>query len=256
MTKGTIDADATAWVSYEGKIITGNELDKVYDPAAGYAFDKFKFGVKDANGKDVKASDYTVKIVDQDGKEYKSGDTMKNAGTYSIVIESSAYEISNQTAVTFTISPMDMTDVTPGVMTKFDESAIEYVPFKKGGYDVAGLAVPGAANNELKIVLEQYDAKTTCGRPSPRPRPRVSTVTATALNSELAPNYTFATENGTVAEFRVVESSKVKFYDVAPSEWYSTLSLRPLPATSLGSRATTTASSSAPTTPSPAPTCA
>ena len=237
VTKGAIDADATAWVSYGGKVVEGNELDAEFDPKGGYAVNDFKFGVKDANGKDVATSDYTVKIVDQDGKEYKAGDTMKNAGTYSIVIESTAYDITNQTAVEFTIAPMALDNIKLGVVKQFEDSAIYYAPLKKEGYGLPYVAGTNWSldiqrnngteykaleeNSELKLTLEQYDAEAGVWKTVTTAKGEGECrVTVAPLNSSVASNYKFATEAGTVVDFRVVDESKLKFYDVPPAEWY------------------------------------
>ena len=237
VTKGAIDADATAWVSYGGKVVEGNELDAEFDPKGGYAVNDFTFGVKDANGKDVATSDYTVKIVDQDGKEYKAGDTMKNAGTYSIVIESSAYDITNQTAVEFTIAPMALDNIKVGAVKQFEDSAIYYAPLKKEGYGLPYVAGTNWSldiqrnngteykaleeNSELKLTLEQYDAEAGVWKTVTTAKGEGECrVTVAPLNSSVASNYKFATEAGTVVDFRVVDESKLKFYDVPPAEWY------------------------------------
>ena len=237
VTKGAIDADATAWVSYGGKVVEGNELDAEYAPKGGYAVNDFKFGVKDANGKDVATSDYTVKIVDQDGKEYKAGDTMRNAGTYSIVIESTAYDITNQTAVEFTIAPMALDNIKLGVVKQFEDSAIYYAPLKKEGYGLPYVAGTNWSldiqrnngteykaleeNSELKLTLEQYDAEAGVWKTVTTAKGEGECrVTVAPLNSSVASNYKFATEAGTVVDFRVVDESKLKFYDVPPAEWY------------------------------------
>ena len=237
VTRGAIDADASAWVSYKGKVVEGNELDAEYAPKGGYAVNDFKFGVKDANGKDVATSDYTVKIVDQDGKEYKAGDTMKNAGTYSIVIESTAYDITNQTAVEFTIAPMALDNIKLGVVKQFEDSAIYYAPLKKEGYGLPYVAGTNWSldiqrnngteykaleeNSELKLTLEQYDAEAGVWKTVTTAKGEGECrVTVAPLNSSVASNYKFATEAGTVVDFRVVDESKLKFYDVPPAEWY------------------------------------
>ena len=245
VTKGAIDADATAWVAYDGKVVEGNELDKVYDPTTGYAVNKFTYGVKDAAGKDVSSSDYTVKITDQDGKEYTTADTIKNAGTYTITITSTAYDITNATAAVFTVSPLDLTDLTLSTFKTF--GSFKYVPavngsttieYKLGATTDLGVqyntfkdankdgkddykAVP--STSEIKLALQQYDEKAGIWKTVTSVKGESNCkVVVSALNSDVAKNYVFAGDEGTELDFQIVDQNKLNFYDVLPTEgsWY------------------------------------
>ena len=125
---------------------------------------------------------------------------------------------------------MALDNIKLGVVKQFGTSAIYYAPLTGAGYTVAGLDVERlvgeeykdlAENAELKLTLEQYDAEdeiwktvvTAEGEGECR-------LTVAPLNSSVASNYKFATEAGTVVDFRVVDESKLKFYDVPADQWY------------------------------------
>ena len=232
VTNGAIDADATSWIYYDGKVVAGNELDAEYGSKT-YTANGFKALVKNSKGEDV-TSACTLKIVDQNGKEYSGKDQLKNAGTYTVTVESDAYEISNQTPVKFTISPFALDDVKLGAMVQKSNSGIFYVPLKadKSAYDVKALDVERfvaaddeygdfKGNNDVKVTLEKWDVKnekwdavaTAEGEGQFR-------LTIAPVNSTVAANYKFATEAGTVVDFRVVDKDKVVFVDVPLDAWY------------------------------------
>lgn len=138
VTNGVIDADATMYVEYEGKVITSLETE--YTPE-GISTDAFSVIVKDADGKLLKQDkDYSVSFTDADGKAVKK---FTDAGTYYITVTGITYDIEGENTVPVTISPKSFSGLTAGALESTEFKAVganyRYLPWKQDGYRVEHL---------------------------------------------------------------------------------------------------------------------
>lgn len=228
---GSVDADATAYVKYGDKTITS--LEKAYD-GQGIATNLFTVTVtakdEDGNVKTLtKNTDYRVAFKDADGKDV---DTFKDAGEYTIEITSDTYAISGENVVKVTIDPADLTKleiptnaqrhnfVDKGTTSANFAAAVKYYT---GDTDENGDAVKAAVEtnfgDDVDVTVEKKNdegewkaAPATFDKGEYR-------VTVSPKTDEKAANFSFATDEGTTVEFKVVDAAKYKFDDVTPDSF-------------------------------------
>ena len=123
-----LDADANVFVTLDDKLVTSVEKD--YDGKAitfrGDNTGNLKVNVEDADGHKLSygsANDYTVTIYN----EYNENVTgsIKDAGTYTLVVRSSTYELTGTTEMTITINKADLTTLKVGALKTW--SGAEYL---------------------------------------------------------------------------------------------------------------------------------
>lgn len=127
-----IDADATAAVSFDGKVVTS--VNTTYDGTD--VAKKIKVVVKDDEGNDV---NFSVSYFNADGEQVRE---MVNAGTYTLKVETPGYKLSGTTEMTVTIDPLTIGSVSSDKLQtkKFDHagvSTVTYLPWDEDGYAVA-----------------------------------------------------------------------------------------------------------------------
>ena len=131
-----VNADASATVSYGGKVVTSiSETYNGSDLAKQITLD-----VKDSKGNPLtRDTDYTVSFYNADGDQVRE---VKNAGTYTMKVTSNTYKLSGTTEMTITISPLKIgaIDSDKLISTQFGVAGAEYeyLPWTKAGYAVKG----------------------------------------------------------------------------------------------------------------------
>ena len=132
----TVDADASAVVTYGGKVVTS--ISETYNGTD--LAKQIKLDVKSDNGTALnEGTDYTVSFYNADGDQVRE---VKNAGTYTMKVTSNTYKLSGTTEMTITISPLKIgaIDSDKLISTQFGVAGAEYeyLPWTKAGYAVKG----------------------------------------------------------------------------------------------------------------------
>ena len=187
--KDVLDADANVFVTLDDKLVTS--IEKEYDGKA-ITFvpgntGNLKVTVEDADGNKLSygsANGYSVTIYNE-YNENVTGSPIVNAGTYTLVVKSSTYELTGTTEMTITINKADLTNLKVGALKTW--SGAEYLPVagtvnSGKGYTWADLDIQFVrdgewtnlldafsyikANDDDLLTLERYDAATgEWGRP-------------------------------------------------------------------------------------------
>ncbi|MBM6687650.1 S-layer homology domain-containing protein [Collinsella tanakaei] len=139
-----VNADAQAAVFYD---VDGDGHDEVvtsvsatFDPAADLK-DDITVIVEDANGNRlIEGRDFSVTYYDANGK--KVGE-VTDAGSYTMKVTSSSYDLSGTTEMPITIGKLDISDAFVGALeTKvYDRliTTVEYLPWKADGVNISEL---------------------------------------------------------------------------------------------------------------------
>lgn len=132
-----IDADATAAVSFEGKVVSSVET--TYDGAD--VAPEITVVVKDEDGNALdKGDDYEVSYYNASGTQVRQ---MVNAGTYTLKVTSTDYKLTGTTEMTVKINPVTIGEVTSDKLetARFDWVGVanyDYLPWRENGYAVVG----------------------------------------------------------------------------------------------------------------------
>ena len=250
----SVDADANVFVYYtdeSGKKQAITSLEKVYD---GKTITKGQFTVqafKDDNT-DV-SKDVSFNIYDESGKKVND-EGIKNAGTYTLKVESDELELTGTTEITITVNKVDLSKLYVMQEKKWfdEESGAPYVPLASDGKSLGFDTVLGydtqaelttdkdsASDHEgidqigrkiagkdftPQVKAERYDVKK--GKWVKVSHPDIFTVageyrfTLTGTADD-AKNYKFANaDNTTVVTTLCVDEKDLVFRDVLPGEWY------------------------------------
>ena len=252
--KDIVNADANVFVYYtdeSGKKQAITSLEKVYD---GKTISKGQFTVqafKDDNT-DV-SKDVSFNIYDESGKKVND-EGIKNAGTYTLKVESDELELTGTTEITITVNKVDLSKLYVMQEKKWfdEESGAPYVPLASDGKSLGFDTVLGydtqaelttdkdsASDDEgideigrdvagkdftSQVKAERYDVKK--GKWVEVSYPGIFTVageyrfTLTGTADD-AKNYKFANaDNTTVVTTLCIDEKDLVFRDVLPGEWY------------------------------------
>ena len=244
MNKGTVDGDASVYVTFGGEIV--NSIEATYGTPI-----KPTVQVKKADGTVVTVTigatsgDFKAAYYDADGKKMTAAPT--DAGSYTLKVTSDTYKLTNNSDVAITIKPVDLTDVkiadattsAPGVTTNGSYTYVKQDETKKLS-DLKVLAYSGedmnnnkkkddadyndiASYNVVNYTWYKYDEKAG--------EYKIVPATSTELKagaykvvlkgkSTAKSNYTFAEDGQTVVEFSVADAADCTFKDVAPTDWF------------------------------------
>lgn len=242
VTKGAVDADASAYVSYKGNVVT--ELTEDYT-TSGIALSDFSYVVKTPKGDTLtKDVDYTVTVTDEDGE--KVTDKMVDAGVYTITIEGKNVEISGTNTVKVTINPLKFDDVKLLALSKrynfeyLSSAKVASVIFSDAENTYVGKNFTAAdllpqykdGENEWTSVdaalvdyqLQKLDSETGEWKDVDYVAKKDDEVikgdfrlVMSAANDDVAKNVIFADEDSTVITFEVLDN--ISFGDVLPTHW-------------------------------------
>ena len=243
-----LDADANVFVTLDDKLVTS--IEKEYDGKA-ITFvpgntGNLKVTVEDADGNPLSygsANDYTVAIYNE-YNENVTGSPIVNAGTYTLVVKSSTYELTGTTEMTITINKADLTQLKVNALE--DWSGAEYLPMA-GAY-VDGKKVTSSkaydtiddfklqymkdgkwtdlwnniTTNSSLFSVEKWNAEK--GEWEKQTSPYCKTAGQYRIvmkgDATFTQNYAFADEdtNSTAVEFLVVDPEQLEFTDVKPGD--------------------------------------
>ena len=224
----SVVTDATVIVKDKsGKIV--DSVEKEYD-GTGIKASDFTVSILDAKGQAVTTTT-TKKIVDADGEEVTAATGAVDAGEYQLVIENDDVDFQGDAIVPITIKQVSLENVKAEGLTskRFDNTnnVFEYLPWNKDGVALSTLnlryetttkgadgkytwaALPTAAKVTVKNADgEEVEKFTDEG---------VYTVEISAANESAEKNYTFPAE---ALKVTVAKDENVKFADVAFTDWF------------------------------------
>ena len=225
----SVVTDATVIVKDKsGKIV--DSVEKEYD-GNGIKASDFTVSILDAKGNAVTTTaTTTMKIVDADGEEVTAAAGAVDAGEYQLVIENDDVDFQGDAIVPITIKQVSLENVeAKGLTSKnFDKTnnVFEYLPWNKDGValptlnlqyestekNAAGEYVWKALPTDAKVTVKNADGEEV----EKFTDEGVYTVEISAANESAEKNYTFP------AAFKVVvaKSENVKFADVASTDWF------------------------------------
>ena len=248
VSEGTVDADANVYVTYGDKVVTS--VEKTYDMHEIKASD-FTVTAKDSEGNAIAGDKITADLYDANGKKVSSAGTA-DAGEYTLKLTSEDYELTGTTEIPVTIKKVDLSQLEVNAMKAW--AGAEYLPIKSDktaylwseldlryntgktdsddndaatdgeGWDVLSQA-PGNLQSDTYLKAEKYDEEKGEWVEVSYANGRCKTagdwrVTLTGTKA-MAKNYEFANDdNTTTVEFKVYDSGKLTFKDVAPTAWY------------------------------------
>lgn len=225
----SVVTDATVIVKDKsGKIV--DSVEKEYD-GNGIKASDFTVSILDAKGNAVTTTaTTTMKIVDADGEEVTAAAGAVDAGEYQLVIENDDVDFQGDAIVPITIKQVSLENVEAKGLTpkKFDKTnnVFEYLPWNKDGVALSTLdlqyeSTEKNAAGEYVWKALPTDAKVTAKNADGEEVEKftdegVYTVEISAANESAEKNYTFP------AAFKVVvaKSENVKFADVASTDWF------------------------------------
>lgn len=211
-----------------GKIV--DSVEKEYD-GNGIKASDFTVSILDAKGNAVTTTaTTTMKIVDADGEEVTAAAGAVDAGEYQLVIENDDVDFQGDAIVPITIKQVSLENVEAKGLTpkKFDNTnnVFEYLPWNKDGValstlnlqyestkkNAAGEYVWKNLPTDVKVTVKNADGEEV----EKFTDEGVYTVEISAANESAEKNYTFP------AAFKVVvaKSENVKFADIASTDWF------------------------------------
>ncbi len=238
--KDAVNADANVFVYYNGKAVTS--VEKTYD------------------GKDILASEFTVKAFNDDNTDLskdlsfnfydadgKKVNKITDAGTYTLKIESDILVLSGTTEIPITVNKVDLSklyviggdswygapyvathanDLTYAQLVGYD-THVAVSDSKDEANDGEGVESLGTVakvefNKHLKMEIFDEDKQEWAEvvYPNRLKDEGKRRVTLTG-NKELAKNFEFANDDyTTTVEFIVVNKDKLVFNDVKPGDWF------------------------------------
>ena len=226
----SVVTDATVIVKYGDKIV--DSVEKEYD-GQGIKASDFTVNILNAKGQAVETTAETkVKLVDADGEEVTAAAGAVDAGEYQLVIENDDVDFQGDAIVPITVKQVSLENVEAKGLTevKHDQSSasVKYIPWDKDGVALSALdlqyktttkgsdgkytwaALPSAAKVTVKNADGEEVEKFT--------DEGVYTVEIAAANESAEKNYTFPAEALTVT---VAKAANVKFADVDANAWFA-----------------------------------
>lgn len=254
MNKGTVDGDASVYVTFGGEIVDSIE--------ATYGTDITPtVKVKKADGTVVPVTigattgDFKAAYYDADGKKMTTVPT--DAGSYTLKVTSDTYKLTNNSDVAITINPVDLTDVKIADIgsTKFvggssataiadglvENGSYTYVPASSSKLsDLKVIAYSGkdvndnkkkddadysdiTSNTVVNYTWYKYDEKAGEYKIVPANSTELKAGAYKVVlkgKSTAKSNYAFAEDGQTVVEFTVADENDCTFKDVAPTDWF------------------------------------
>ena len=234
----SVDADANVYVKYGDKVVTDVTVD------FGTAVSPDNFTVHGVDGEDYEGlnDSLTKKLYNAKGEEVTSA---TDAGVYTLKVTSSKYELTGTTEVKVTVNKLDLSNV------KIDGDAVDtkfgFTYVKVGNVALKGLnlkylqGVDANSNGKLddwkqfnqidktfkeidgvKSVWQKLDEKTgqwaDVNQVSANETGKFRCVVS-PMNDSVTKNVSFATAEGTVFEFYVLDED-LKYADVLPTDWW------------------------------------
>ena len=234
----SVDADANVYVKYGDKVVTDVTVD------FGTAVSPDNFTVHGVDGEDYEGlnNSLTKKLYNAKGEEVAS---TTDAGVYTLKVTSSKYELTGTTEVKVTVNKLDLSNV------KIDGDAVDtkfgFTYVKVGNVALKGLnlkylqGVDANSNGKLddwkqfnqidktfkeidgvKSVWQKLDEKTgqwaDVNQVSANETGKFRCVVS-PMNDSVTKNVSFATAEGTVFEFYVLDED-LKYADVLPTDWW------------------------------------
>ena len=234
----SVDADANVYVKYGDKVVTDVTVD------FGTAVSPDNFTVHGVDGEDYEGlnDSLTKKLYNAKGEEVTSA---TDAGVYTLKVTSSKYELTGTTEVKVTVNKLDLSNV------KIDGNAVDtkfgFTYVKVGNVALKGLnlkylqGVDANSNGKLddwkqfnqidktfkeidgvKSVWQKLDEKTgqwaDVNQVSANETGKFRCVVS-PMNDSVTKNVSFATAEGTVFEFYVLDED-LKYADVLPTDWW------------------------------------
>ena len=234
----SVDADANVYVKYGDKVVTDVTVD------FGTAVSPDNFTVHGVDGEDYEGlnDSLTKKLYNAKGEEVTSA---TDAGVYTLKVTSSKYELTGTTEVKVTVNKLDLSNV------KIDGDAVDtkfgFTYVKVGNVALKGLnlkylqGVDDNSNGKLddwkqfnkidktfkeidgvKSVWQKLDEKTgqwaDVNQVSANETGKFRCVVS-PMNDSVTKNVSFATAEGTVFEFYVLDED-LKYADVLPTDWW------------------------------------
>lgn len=225
----SVVTDATVIVKYDGKIV--DSVEKEYD-GQGIKASDFTVSILDAKGNAVTTTAATTKkIVDADGEEVTAAAGAVDAGEYQLVIENDDVDFQGDAIVPIMIKQVSLENVEAKGLAKktFDESsnAIEYLPWAKEGKTVADLQLKyetttkgtdgkytwAALPEVAKVTVKNADGEEV----EKFTDEGIYTVEISAVNEAAEKNYVFPA----ALTVTVAKADNVKFADVASTDWFA-----------------------------------
>ena len=222
---GTIDADASVFFNYKndkGQWTAVSSVETTYD--GSNVMDRIQTVVKDADGKELTEGtgdkQYTVTIKDAEGKVV---DKIVNAGSYTVEISVSGYDVTGTTTLPVTVAKKSFDDVVYLPSTNFSavNSNYDYLPWRKGGvpvYDIERRLEDGISANFTVTILKDgvaVDEVTDEGVYTLHFEPKTEAVSA---NLETPADFEFlCVKDGTSGDF----VDHTKFSDVTWSDHFA-----------------------------------
>ena len=234
----SVDADANVYVKYNNEVVTDVTVD------FGTAVSASSFTVSGADGKDYAGLNASLdkKLYNEKGEEVTS---TTDAGVYTLKVTSSKYELTGTTEVKVTVNKLDLANVKLAGGAVRTDFGFTYV--KVGGGALQGLniqylqgvdadsngklddwkqvnQIDGSVNavNGVKSVWQKLDEKTgqwaDVNKVNANETGKFRCVIS-PMNGDVTKNVAFATAEGTVLEFHVLDS-ELKFADVLPTDWW------------------------------------
>ena len=234
----SVDADANVYVKYDDKVVTDVTVDYGTEISAD------DFTVKGIDGEDYDGLDASLvkKLYNEKGEKVASA---TDAGVYTLKVTSSKYELTGTTEVKVTVNKLDLSNV------KIDGDAVDtkfgFTYVKVGNVALKGLnlkylqGVDANSNGKLddwkqfnqidktfteidgvKSVWQKLDEKTgqwaDVNQVSANETGKFRCVVS-PMNDSATKNVSFATAEGTVFEFYVLDED-LKYADVLPTDWW------------------------------------
>ena len=235
----SVDADANVYVKYNNEVVTDVTVD------FGTAVSASSFTVSGADGKDYAGLNASLdkKLYNEKGEEVTS---TTDAGVYTLKVTSSKYELTGTTEVKVTVNKLDLANVKLAGGAVRTDFGFTYV--KVGGGALGGLnlqylqgvdadsngklddwkqfnkidGTPVNAIDGVKSVWQKLDEKTgqwaDVNKVNANETGKFRCVVS-PMNDDVTKNVAFATAEGTVLEFHVLDS-ELKFADVLPTDWW------------------------------------
>ena len=234
----SVDADANVYVKYNNKVVTDVTVD------FGTSVSARDFTVSGVDGKDYAGLNASLdkKLYNEKGEEVTS---TTDAGVYTLKVTSSKYELTGTTEVKVTVNKLDLANVKlvgGAVRTDFG-----FTYAVVGGGQLEGLnlqylqgvdadtngklddwkqfnQIDGSVNaiDGVKSVWQKLDEKTgewaDVNMVKANETGKFRCV-VTPVNDAVTKNVAFATADGTVLEFHVLDT-ELKFADVLPTDWW------------------------------------
>lgn len=224
-----LDADAKVYVKFGQDTVDSVVRDWTGSDIKG----NFTVVVKDNDGDGLSEStDYTVEYKDSEGNAV---DSLTDAGEYTVEVKSDKYELTGTTVVKVTINKLDLSKLTLSADPKFnytfldvkgtsDVAVVNSMILYTEGVDMNGngeldpTAIPAGA--EIKLQQEQGDGTWKDVKKAKAGKTSHYRAIVTAGNTSIEKNCVFASEDGTVLDFWAADSTKFKFADVKPCDWF------------------------------------